>query len=186
MENGHLMDGFSHLEVNGPVGWWMEVIGVFCCLFVCMWWMEEIVDELDEKWTEKGNLRILDNSALYVYPVDRPPARSTGHTKTSENQVPVICCLKCTGSVPGRPDPVPGRLDTHDNVGVNWDLKFTDRPGTLCTRSTSRPWCQSDTLRILMNPLAVWLLVPVDPVDITTMMSIGYSAHPDETPAVWI
>ena len=140
-------------KINGPVGWWMEMIGVFYCLLVCMWWMEEIEDELDEKWIEKEKSQNSEMSALYVYPVNRPPARSTGHTKYRRNQVPVISSWNFTDSVPDRPDP----------VSIDWAHK---NPAGI-----TETW-NSQTVRN-----------PVYPVDITTMMSTGYTKHPEEPPS---
>ena len=56
--------------------------------------MEEIEEELDEEWVEEGNPRNLRISHQLVYPVDRPPARLTGHTKNGEIQVLVKCSVK--------------------------------------------------------------------------------------------
>ena len=53
--------------------------------------MEEIWDELDEKWTEEEKSQNFRIAVLCMYPVDRTLSRSTEHTKKVEkNQVPVI------------------------------------------------------------------------------------------------
>ena len=81
--------------------------------------MKVIWIELDEKWIGKEKIHNFGISVICVYPVDRPPSRSTGHIESSENQVSVNCYLKCTDSVPGRQDPVLGRPDTQDSMGIN-------------------------------------------------------------------
>ena len=46
--------------------------------------MEEIGDELDEKWVEGEESRKLSFCCKYVYSVDQPMVRSTGDTKNQE------------------------------------------------------------------------------------------------------
>ena len=62
--------------------------------------MEKIEDKLDEKWVEEGKPINLGISPQRVYLVDRPPARSTGHTENEKIHVLVnVLCnftVQCT------------------------------------------------------------------------------------------
>ena len=80
--------------------------------------MEEIRGELDEKWVEEGKFKKSRISHQRVYPVDRPAARLTGHTKNGEVQVPIKFPVNLQSSVLGRPDPVLSRPDTHVFVEI--------------------------------------------------------------------
>ena len=59
--------------------------------------MEEIRSDLGENWNEgEGTLEILD-CYRYVYPVDQPIVKSTGHTIMVKNQVPLRNSEKNSG-----------------------------------------------------------------------------------------
>lgn len=62
---------FPIWKINGPVGWWMEIIEVFLCLSVYMLCIEAIRDEWNENWIEMGKIQKIWNVALCMYPVDR-------------------------------------------------------------------------------------------------------------------
>ena len=48
--------------------------------------MEEIGDDLDEKWIKEEESRNWVSATDYVYPVNQPVVRSTGYNEMEETQ----------------------------------------------------------------------------------------------------